>query len=247
MLSYYEILGIDANASDEEIQKAYDTLLQECYDNLRDPKTHDGSVERIKQITQARSVLLNADSRKQYDTDTHLEEINKNAPPSPGRRFFARLFDQLIFFSIFYLVYQYCANYVFFEDWMLALKFAVVGIVLYFVLETVSVLVFGGTLGKWMLSIGVVAADGQKPKRLQLVKRNLMVAFFGLALDIPPFVFITAILQYHKLKKAGNEGLTMWDRACGTTFSHAEIKSRRLLLLIPVFVLVVVCLVKALV
>ncbi len=222
MLSYYEILGLDADASDEEIQAAYDTLLQECYSNLRNPKTHNESVEKIKQINQARSVLLNADSRKQYDTDTYLEEESKNAPPSPWRRLGARCFDQFVFFALFFLVYRYFANYVFFEDWMLALTFAGVGIVSYFILETVWILLFGSTLGKWMLSIKVSTADGGDPKRSQLAKRNLMAAFFGLGLDLPPFIFLAAILQYRKLKKAGNDGLTTWDRACGTTVLYAK-------------------------
>lgn len=245
MPSYYEILGIDANASDEEIQTAYDHLLQECYNNLRNPKTHNESVEKIKQITQARNILLNADLRKKLDTDARMEEIAQKAPPSPWRRFYARFFDQVLFFSIFYLVYRYFANYVFFEDWILALEFAAIGIVLFFLLETACISVFGSTLGKWMLSIGITAADGQKLKRIQLIKRNLMVALYGLALDIPPFVFVTLILQHRKLKKAGNEGLTSWDRACGATVSYGQIKTYRLLLIIPAFVLVIVCLINA--
>lgn len=245
MRSYYEILGIDANASDEEIQAAYDTLLQECYANLRNPKTHNESVEKIKQITEARNTLLNADLRKKLDMDAQMEEVAKNAPPSPWRRFSARFFDQLIFFTLFYLVYHYFANYVFFEDWILALEFAAIGIALYFLLETASIAVVGSTLGKWMLSIGVTTADGQKPKRIQLVKRNLMVALFGLGLDIPPFVFLTMLLQHRKLKKAGNEGLTSWDHACGTAVHYAQIKSRRLLLILPAFILVIACLINA--
>jgi uncharacterized RDD family membrane protein YckC len=245
MLSYYEILGIDVNASDEEIQAAYDDLLKQCYANLRNPKTHDESVEKIKQITLARNFLLDSELRKKYDTDATMEEIEKNAPLDPRRRFFARCFDQLIFFAIFYLVYRYYANYVFFEDRMLALVFAVVGIVLYFLLETAVIAVFGSTLGKWMLSIGITATDGQKPKRIQLIKRNLMVALFGLGFDIPPFVFIAMIMQYRKLKKAGNESLTSWDRAYGAAVNSAQIKAYRLLLIIPAMVLVIICLVNA--
>lgn len=245
MLSYYEILGIDADAGNEEIQAAYDGLLNQCYASLRDPKTHNESVEKIKQITQARNTLLNADLRKKLDMDAQLEEVAKNAPLSPWRRFSARFFDQLIFFSIFLLVYKYFADYVFFEDWILALEFAAIGIVLYFLLETALIAAFGGTLGKWMLSIGITTADGHKPKRLLLIKRNLMVALFGLGLDIPPFVFVSLIMQHRKFIKAGDEGLTSWDRACGTTVSNVQIQSRRLLLIIPVFVLVIVSLIRA--
>lgn len=244
MPSYYEILGIDANAGDEEIQAAYDELLRQCYANLRDPKTHDESVEKIKQITKARDILLDAEARKKYDTAADDEEIKKNAPLDPWRRFFARCFDQVFFFAIFYLVYRYFANYVFFEDWMLALEFAAAGIVIYFLLETAVTAVFGSTLGKWMLSIDITAADGQKPKRTRLARRNLLASLFGLGLDIPPFIFIAMALQYRKLKKAGHEGLTSWDRSCETIVGYAQIQKYRLLLILPVLVLLIVCLVE---
>jgi uncharacterized RDD family membrane protein YckC len=243
MLSYYEILGIDAKASNEDIQAAYDELLKQCYANLRNPKTHDESVEKIKQITRARDFLLNEELRKKYDTNAEMQEDEKSAPPSPWRRFFARCFDQLVFFSVFYLVYKYFANYVFFEDWMLALEFALIGIVLFILLDTAVTAVFGGTLGKWMLSIGITADNGQKPKWITLVKRNFMAALFGFWLYIPPFLFIPMIIQYRKLKKAGGNGLTPWDRASGTSVTYAQIISYRLLFIIPALVLVTVCLV----
>jgi uncharacterized RDD family membrane protein YckC len=245
MLSYYEILGIDANASNENIQAAYDDLLKQCYANLRNSKTHDESIEKIKQITQARNFLLNAELRKKYDMDASMQEIEKSAPPSPWRRFFARCFDQLAFFAIFYLIYRYFADYVFFEDWTLALEFAIIGIVLYILLETAVISVIGSTLGKWMLSIEMTAVIGQKLNRKQLIKRNFMVALFGFGLYIPPFPFITMVIQYRKLKKAENEGLTSWDRACGTAISYAQIKAYRLLFIIPALVLVSIYLINA--
>jgi uncharacterized RDD family membrane protein YckC len=246
MPTYYEILGVGPDASDEEIQAAYDAISKKCYAGLRDPKTHNECIERIKQIKQARDNLVNPEMRKRYDTASAEEETRKSAPPNPWRRFFARHFDQLVFFLIFYPVYRYFADYVFFEDWLFTLEAVGIGIALYVLLESAVLFLLGGTPGKWMLSIRLTDSDGQRPKRLQLVKRNLMLAVFGLALDVPPFSLIAMALQYRKVYKPGSDGLTAWDRACGTAVSYEPVKRLRLLLLLPAAALTVAVLVNAL-
>jgi uncharacterized RDD family membrane protein YckC len=244
MPTYYEILGVDPNASQEEIQAAYDAILKQCYANLRNPKTHNESVERIKQIKQARDNLLDPDLHKKYETALAEEEIRKSEPPNPQRRFAARFFDQLVFFVLFYPVYRYCADYVFFEDWALALEATGIGILLYFLLETAVLFIFRSTPGKWMLSIRLTDSDGQKPKRLRLAKRNVLSALFGLALDIPPFSIVAMALQYRAIYKPENNGLSVWDRACGTAVRYAPIQKVRMLLILPVIVLAIIALVS---
>jgi uncharacterized RDD family membrane protein YckC len=242
---YYEILGIADDASQEDIQAAYDALLKQCYTNLRDPKTHDEYIEKIKQIKLAGNCLLNEELRKKYDMAAQMQEIEQSAPPNPWWRLFARCIDLLLFAAVCYPIYQYLANYVFFEDWTLALEAAAVGIALYILLETAFVTIVGSTLGKWMLSIKVTAVNGEKVRRLLLMKRNLMVALFGFGLYIPPVPFVTLALQYRKLKKPESEGRPSWDRACGTAVRYAEIKAYRMLLIIPILILVIVDLVNA--
>jgi uncharacterized RDD family membrane protein YckC len=240
----YELLKIDVSAGNEEIQAAFDGLLVQYYANLRNPETHAESIEKIKQLTHARDVLLNTGARREYDMALGRQEIERSKP-KPWRRLFARYLDLLAFFSIYYLVYRYFADYVFFEDLALALEAAIVGIALFIALETAAVSLLGTTLGKWMLSLKVTAADGQKPSRAQLARRNLLAVIFGCALYVPPFSIIAAYIEYRRIKKPVSDGLTSWDRACGTAVAYGDIKAYRLLFIIPALVLVAVYLINA--
>lgn len=62
---YYEILGVDENASREEIKKAYRRLAKENHPdaNPDDPEAE----ERFKQISEAYRVLSDPEQRKKYD------------------------------------------------------------------------------------------------------------------------------------------------------------------------------------
>jgi molecular chaperone DnaJ len=62
---YYKILGVDKNASDEEIKKAYRRLARKYHPdrNAGDKQAE----ERFKEISQAHDVLSDPDKRKQYD------------------------------------------------------------------------------------------------------------------------------------------------------------------------------------
>lgn len=62
---YYKILGVDENASQDTIKKAYRKLAKENH-----PDTHPGdkqAEERFKNISEAYSVLSDPNRRKQYD------------------------------------------------------------------------------------------------------------------------------------------------------------------------------------
>jgi len=65
MKDYYAILGVDQNASPEDIKKAYRKLAMKYHpDRTRGDKT---SEEKFKEISEAYAVLSNADKRRQYD------------------------------------------------------------------------------------------------------------------------------------------------------------------------------------
>lgn len=65
MRDYYEILGIDRNASPEEIKRAFRRLAREYHPDVRkgDPQAD----ERFKEINEAYQVLNDPDRRAQYD------------------------------------------------------------------------------------------------------------------------------------------------------------------------------------
>ena len=62
---YYAILGVDKNASADDIKKAYRTLVKKYH-----PDLHPGdkeAAEKFKEINEANEVLSDEKKRKQYD------------------------------------------------------------------------------------------------------------------------------------------------------------------------------------
>ncbi len=63
---YYKILGVNKNASDEEIKKAYRKLAMKYHpDHAKGDKSAE---EKFKKISEAYAVLSDKEKRKQYDT-----------------------------------------------------------------------------------------------------------------------------------------------------------------------------------
>jgi len=63
---YYEVLGVDKNASDADIKKAFKRLARKYHPDLNrdDPKTAE---EKFKEVNEAYSVLSDPKKRQQYD------------------------------------------------------------------------------------------------------------------------------------------------------------------------------------
>ena len=62
---YYSILGVDKNASSDDIKKAYRTLVKKYH-----PDLHPGdkeAAEKFKEINEANEILSDDKKRKQYD------------------------------------------------------------------------------------------------------------------------------------------------------------------------------------
>lgn len=62
---YYEVLGVDKNASAEDIKKAYRKMAKECHPDLH-PNDKQAE-ERFKELNEANEVLSDPEKRARYD------------------------------------------------------------------------------------------------------------------------------------------------------------------------------------
>ena len=66
MKNYYQVLGVNKDAAQEEIKKAFRRLAS-CYHPDRNPENQNEAEERFKEINEAYEVLGDVSKRYQYD------------------------------------------------------------------------------------------------------------------------------------------------------------------------------------
>lgn len=81
MKNYYEVLGVDKNASEEEIKKAYRKLARKYHPDVN-PGNKEAE-EKFKEINEAYNVLSDESKRKKYDNKPENEAGNKDTNKTP--------------------------------------------------------------------------------------------------------------------------------------------------------------------
>ncbi|QAY63053.1 molecular chaperone DnaJ [Xylanimonas allomyrinae] len=92
MADYYEILGVERDATPEQIKKAYRRLARELHPDV----AGESGEERFKDVARAYEVLSNPDKRQQYDRG-----VDPTAPGGGGSGFGAGFGFQDIFETFF--------------------------------------------------------------------------------------------------------------------------------------------------
>ena len=79
---YYEVLGVQKNASQEEIKKAYRKLAKECHPDLH-PNDKEAET-RFRELNEANEVLSDPDKRARYDQFGFNDPMNGGAGGAGG-------------------------------------------------------------------------------------------------------------------------------------------------------------------
>lgn len=73
--TYYEILEVDKNASNEIIKKAYSTLAKKYHPDLQPENNKNIAEEKFKLINEAYEILSDEQKRKQYDSTITINTV----------------------------------------------------------------------------------------------------------------------------------------------------------------------------
>jgi len=103
---YYEIIGLDRNASTDEVKRSYRKLAMKYHPD-RNPGDHEAE-ERFKEAAEAYAVLSDAEKRAQYDQFGH----SLGGRGFQGFEGFEEAFSGFgdVFGDLFFLPYDFMKN-----------------------------------------------------------------------------------------------------------------------------------------
>jgi curved DNA-binding protein CbpA len=80
---YYAILGVDKNASEKDIQRAYRKLARKYHPDVNPGDT--AAEDKFKDINEANEVLSDPEKRREYDELSRYYLHPMLPPQNPGR------------------------------------------------------------------------------------------------------------------------------------------------------------------
>lgn len=82
---YYQTLGVDRTASDDELKKAYRKMARQHHPDLQTGEAQKkSSEEKFKEVNEAYETLSDQDKRKRYDTFGHAGAQQGGGPEGFG-------------------------------------------------------------------------------------------------------------------------------------------------------------------
>lgn len=165
---------------------------------------------------------------RRYEPDFSGAELRKQLPigPSPWRRLIARYLDYLLPLMILGAVGAFVAPYggyfalpLAFYDRVWALEESIGPlafmsyVVVWVLLESVFLSLWGTTPGKSLLKIRVEREGGGNPDFLSAFHRSVRVWLFGIGAGAPKIWAMTFLLSWFQLQRDKQTG---WDKAAGT-------------------------------
>ena len=72
---YYEVLGVDKNASEDDIKSAFRRLAKKYHPDV---SKEENAAEKFKEVGEAYAVLSDPEKRRQYDQFGHSAFTNSN-------------------------------------------------------------------------------------------------------------------------------------------------------------------------
>lgn len=172
--------------------------------------------------------------------ETEDKVDNKESDPDirPWVRFGARNVDYIIVIFVFSLALSFFAPS--FNEEINDMVFGLISIFVWIFVESILLITWGTTPGKWLLNIQIKTNENKKPTLFNAFKRSIKVWFFGLAIGFPFISIFTLISAHSELTK---NKITTWDKSEHFTITHKEIGIYRatialfLLVLYPILVI----------
>jgi protein-export membrane protein SecD len=168
---------------------------------------------------------LACDCGYSFDSKRALEQTlsrQVNAVVCPWIRYWARVFDMLLFSVITGLVLGILFPR-FFETTSSPgsdLWFSLLVMLLWVFVDALLISKFGKTPGKWLFKVNVAAAVGGRLPFRKALNRSFKVWWRGIGMGLPIVSLFTLVYAYRQLKK---NSVTTWDRDEGCIVAHEKI------------------------